>query len=103
MEKPPLNEETWSLVKWALGIMSGIILTAGRWFFGDIRDVQKKHDERFDKVDERLGKIETRLIAVEEIREYLHAIKAATAFQEHVKRQTKKRDRRMKRLEKQLV
>lgn len=104
MEKPSLgNQETWDIIKWGATIMSTIILFLGRWFFGDIRDTQKEHGERLTAVEENVNKILIKLDSVDKIAEYLHAIKGATSYQDHIKRQTRKRNNRIKRLEKKIV
>lgn len=117
MDKPLLdNQETWSLIKWAFGIMITISFTLSRWFFGDIRDVQKAQGldikaQGLDiaKVKGEVGEIKVSvaeirgdLKALADIKEYLHTLKNNSAFQKHVDRQTKKHNKKIKRLEKKI-
>lgn len=68
MDKFPLNDDTWSLIKWLGGIMAATILTMSRWFFGDIRDQIKdiKENQNLQR-DEFLHKFRNQQASLDHI------------------------------------
>lgn len=101
MDKPSIpSPEEWSLMKWGGAAIWALALGLGRVLLGDMRTTLKDNTAQIIDLSNRITVIETKLQPLEQIAEYLHALKKDSAFAQHVKRHTKKHARKLKQLEK---
>lgn len=68
------QENWWPIIKWAIGIMTTINFTLGRWIFGNIQGTLEKHGIAIESIKNDLTVMKLDV----------HAVKNQNAIKEHI-------------------